>query len=351
MHVRTYPIRIGDRLFQISSDDEYPKDMQGVFEPETVELFQSLVKPGALALDVGANIGCTVLLLSQLARQTVSFEPSPSTFAFLRQNVQAGAGNVETVNAGLGREPADLNIVFFPSHRSGGFVSSEKLAGHVMEPIRILNGDAFVRTALAGARVDFIKIDVEGFELEVLAGLSETIAADRPVVTLELNHWCLNAFQRMSVPAFLDVLLERFPLLYAVHDGHAMVLRDSASRYHVTSRHIMHFEYMSLVGAFDEASLPKFIDRFIRSPRPRRERQDLGKKFEELETTFAEVQAALRAERTEAARREEELERLKRELADGRARQQSLAQQLEAMRRSTSWRVTRPLRAVKDLIR
>ncbi len=346
--LRSFPIQIGDKTFTVTSDDEYLTDMRGTFEPETVALFRKLVKPTDLALDIGANIGCTALLLSQLARKAISFEPSPSTFALLRQNVETNAANVEVVNAGLGREAAELNIVFSPSHRSGGFVSSEPLAGHIMEPIKILQGDRYVETALSGSeRVNFIKIDVEGFELEVLAGLEQTIANHRPVVTMELNHWCLNAFQRMSVPDFIDRLCLIFPLLYAVHDGHAINLHDAAERYHVTYRHILHFEYTALVAAFDEKQISAFLHSYVTNAQPRSAPVNLHARIAVLERERLELEQELNAEHEAGRAMQEDLSAA---LAAAIERTHLVAAELEAVRNSTSWRITKPLRAVKKLI-
>ncbi|SOD25297.1 methyltransferase, FkbM family [Variovorax sp. YR752] len=344
---RSLPIRIGDRTFQVTSDDQYLEDMRGEFEPDTVALFRTLVKPDALALDIGANIGCTALLLSQLARRTIGFEPSPSTFALLQQNVDAGAQNVEVVNVGLGREPADLNIVFSPSHRSGGFVAREGLAGHVTEPIQILQGDTYLQATLGTERVGFIKIDVEGFELEVLAGLQQTIATHRPVVTLELNHWCLNAFQRTSVPDFIDTLCKIFPLLYAVHDGHAIDLHDSGDRYHATYRHIVHFEYAALVGAFDRQQLDAFLQAYVDRAKPRSVPADPHARIAVLERERLELEQELNAEREAGRAMQEDLSAA---LAAAIERTHQARGELEAVRASTSWRITRPLRAVKNLM-
>lgn len=247
----------------------------------------------------------------------------------------------------VGREAADLNIVFSPSHRSGGFVSSEPLAGHVMEPIKILQGDSYLQTALNGEHVDFIKIDVEGYELEVLAGLQKTVATHRPVVTMELNHWCLNAFQRMSVPEFIDRLCEIFPVLYAVHDGHAADLHDPGERYHVTYRHILHFQYTALVAAFDRQQLPSFLQRYVVQAKPRAAVPDPHARIAVLERERLELEQELNAEREASHAMHEDLAE---RLAAAIERAHKIAAELEAVRNSTSWRVTAPLRAVKNLI-
>lgn len=313
-----FEISIGDRTYSMESDDEYLRDMRGVFEPQTVELFRALVAPDAIALDVGANVGCTALLLSQLAAETVAFEPSPSTFRRLERNV-ATASNVSVVNAGLGREDAELSIVFAPSNRSGGFISADRPEGHVVESVRIKQGDDHVATSLSGRRVDFIKIDVEGFELEVLAGLSQTIKRDQPIVTLELNHWCLNAFQRTSVPDFLDELLDTFPILFAVQGGEAVALHEPANRFRVMYSHILHFEYSTLVGAFSEEQLAVFVDAYVTHGSPAQSPPSPYERIDQLEKLLRKRDRRLK----------------------------KMSDQVDAMKASTSWRVTRPLRAVK----
>ncbi|CAN7332168.1 FkbM family methyltransferase [Variovorax sp. LjRoot84] len=305
------------------------------------------MQPDALALDIGANIGCTGLLLSTLARKVICFEPSPSTFALLRKNIAAGtSGNVEVVNAGLGRADANHEIVFHPSNRSGGFVTDQHLPGHTVEPIKILQGDSYILAAQLEQPVGFIKIDVEGFELDVIAGLAETIATHKPVVTLELNHWCLNAFRRMSVPDFLDALRARFPVLYAVGKTGAKNLHDPGDAYGVMHEHIVHFDYPAIVGAFDESQIADFLDRYVRNPPPVAEVPDpiapLIAKIAALESSLAATENALQAERS--ARDSERASAASQLHALGA----ELGAEIAALRSSTSWKATAPLRLVKD---
>lgn len=252
------------------------------FEPEMVVLFKSLIRSSDTILDIGANIGCTSILFGKLAKHVYSFEPSPCTYSYLEMNVKAAhLDNVTTGNVGLGKESGIFELTFSPNDRSGGFVSNLICAsdGHQVERVTILKGDAFIDDHSV-PKIDFIKIDVEGFERSVIEGLSATIGRDRPIVVLELNHWCLNAFQRTSIPDFFDFLRSIFPHLYAVDMRYANNLTDKVRRkflpslynikdaknlhdmnasYHVMHRHILHgFSYPILVAAFDEAQLEKF---------------------------------------------------------------------------------------------
>ncbi len=200
-------------------------------------------------------------MFGDLASKVDSFEPSPSTFEILKLNLACSLhSNTRIHNIGLGAKNENLTLTFAPINRSGGFVSDKTQAskGHSIENIVIKKGDDFFHSS----EVDFIKIDVEGYEKNVIEGLSQTILKNRPVVALELNHWCLNAFQRISIPDFFDFLANVFPILYAVDGDKYLDLHDENDRYIVMYHHIHHLKYPNIVGAFDHKQLARFVEKF-----------------------------------------------------------------------------------------
>lgn len=261
---KTFEIRIGSRSYLLSSDDTYLDAMGGEFEPHMVRLFETLLPSNSCVFDVGANIGCTSLLFARVADRVVAFEPSPTTFVFLRKNVdRAGLRNVDLRNYALGSTQGASRLTFAPSNRSGGFVSDRIKAsgGHVEEVIRVNTLDAAAQEANVG-HVDFVKIDVEGFEKSVLEGARQILARDQPLVVLELNHWCLNALQRICVPDFFDFLRSTFPVLLAVEGSGYLDLHDEGESYMVMYHHILQFKYPNIVCAFDENRLSGFRQRY-----------------------------------------------------------------------------------------
>lgn len=126
----------------------------------------------------------------------------------------------------------------------------------------IAEGDSFLKS-LDVEHVDFIKIDVEGFEQDVVEGLRKVIDKSHPVVVLELNHWCLNVLQRTSVPDFLDYLRKIFPYLYAIEDGDIRNLHNKDDAYHVMYHHVVGgFKYPNIVGTINPIKLKRFSEKF-----------------------------------------------------------------------------------------
>jgi len=258
-------VQIGNTGYQIVSDDAYLDSVGRVFEPQMVKLFCSLIQPRHVVVDVGANIGLTTILFSQLAAKVISFEASPSTFRYLQRNVRrSGSHNVTLVNLGLGNKNVRSEITFAPNNRAGGFVSDQTKAseGHITEMIDIRKmDDLFVEFDVA-EKLDFIKLDVEGYEKFVIEGAHKLITCNRPVVVLELNHWCLNAFQRITVPDFFDFLRSQFPMVLAVHEDCFLDLHDESQSYTAMYRHIVQGQYPNVVCAFDSERLSRFMTKF-----------------------------------------------------------------------------------------
>ena len=269
---RTVTMDIGGKRFAMTSDDEYIGQHAHGFEPHLVDLFRALAAGSDVTLDIGANIGCTALALAQLSRTVHAFEPSPTTFAFLEQNVaRAGLTNIAVHNIALGDKAENSTLTFAPNNRSGGFVSNQTQAsiGHTVEPIVIRPLDEIFDLSrsppgidLGTSKVDFIKIDVEGFEPAVLRGASRMLAAYQPTVLMELNHWCLNALQRTSVPDFFDFLRSLFPVLFAVDGLSTLDLHDTSDSYIVMYHHINRGRFVNIVAAFNRERLTTFLEKY-----------------------------------------------------------------------------------------
>jgi FkbM family methyltransferase len=134
-------------------------------------------------IDVGANVGSyTILAASEVGAQTIAIEPIPDTFRHLCTNVDLNeiSSKVQTLNIGLGSQQA---VLHFTRHLdTTNHVATKQTANTVAVEVRTL--DQLVKME----QPTLIKIDVEGFETEVLKGMSTSLQAPKlKAIIIELN--------------------------------------------------------------------------------------------------------------------------------------------------------------------
>jgi FkbM family methyltransferase len=175
------------------------------YEGSEIALFMSLFKPNSCLLDIGSNIGNHALSFARHVRSVHGFEPNPEIFERLQRNVLLnGATNVVANCVGLGRQNGELNF-YAPTTRAGvqgtnmgmgTFVYDEAPHPHKVITLPILVGDDYV-DARKLPRVDGIKIDVQGLEIDVLSGLSRTLERDQPIIWVECSTSTLKAIRQL----------------------------------------------------------------------------------------------------------------------------------------------------------
>ena len=173
------------------------------YELPELRLIASAFRRGGTFFDFGANVGNHTLYAALVleAGRVVPVEPNPEAVATLVANVALNRieDRVEGQWLGFatGRETRGGYALAAPEGNLGaGRLTSG--AGEILA----VRGDAIVDED----RADFVKIDVEGMEIEVLAGLAATIARDRPPVFVEVaaqnraafDRWCDAAGYRVA---------------------------------------------------------------------------------------------------------------------------------------------------------
>jgi FkbM family methyltransferase len=158
----------------------------GLHEFEEMALILHALRPGDLFVDVGANVGSyTVLAAGAAGADCIAFEPVPRTFAHLQANIRINGleSKVTACNIGIA---ATRNILAFTSsldtvnHVVGNGESGTEREFVSVEPL-----DESLATRDSPT---FLKIDVEGFETEVIGGALQTLKSPRLLgVILELN--------------------------------------------------------------------------------------------------------------------------------------------------------------------
>ncbi|NML04510.1 FkbM family methyltransferase [Sphingomonas sp. G-3-2-10] len=144
---------------------------------------------GGLFVDVGANVGNHTLYATLIlgADRVIAFEPNPPALAVLETNIILnGLGDRVTIQpVGLSDRPGRA-MVHLPYANLGGAALEVTDRGE----LEIVTGDS----VLVDEPVAFLKIDTEGLEMSVLAGLEQTIRRHRPVMFVEVEDVNIPAF-------------------------------------------------------------------------------------------------------------------------------------------------------------
>ena len=160
--------------------------VDGVYEKEDINDFVQLLKSIDLDMsistivDIGANIGNHTIQFSRYFNKVVAFEPNPRVFELLESNTKR-IKNVEIFNLGCGQGSAILQLKETVGNIGGSSVVLDVESKSSID-IEIVPLDEMLDII---GRIDAIKIDVEGMEIDVLRGSEKTISASKPVICLE----------------------------------------------------------------------------------------------------------------------------------------------------------------------
>jgi FkbM family methyltransferase len=177
-------------------------------EYENFNSIQKELKKADGILDIGANIGVTTLYFASLNPNTkiIAFEPHPKNYACLQENIQLNKfQNIETIQAGLGAKEQDLKLYEIDKNNPGNNRILKKEIDAPSVDIHIFNLDEFLSTK-ERFNIDFIKIDVEGYEYAVLLGAEKTLKQHSPLLFVELDDNYLIT-QGKSTKMVLELLI------------------------------------------------------------------------------------------------------------------------------------------------
>jgi FkbM family methyltransferase len=178
---------------------------EGEFEPETAELFRRLVRPGMVVFDIGANVGAHALPLAKMVGvegHVYMFEPTQWAFAKLQHNLSLNPELKHVTLENMALSDHDATEESY-SIRSQWSVEGEK---GVLEEgnIEFATLDSYCNDhGIEG--VDFIKLDVDGFETKILRGGQAMLDRMRPILLVEMSdYWQRQGGE--SARAMIDIL-------------------------------------------------------------------------------------------------------------------------------------------------
>jgi FkbM family methyltransferase len=179
----------------------------------------SVARYDTIVADVGANQGLYTLWLAQVATggHIYAFEPDPDLFQCLENNVRTNQlRNVSAIQAAASNRSGTLAFTTNGLNRGDNRIDAKAFRDTGTQQVQAVTLDEIV----SDRRLDLLKIDVQGFEIEVLLGAQKTLRAN-PAVTIVFEFWPYGLRQAGHRPNELWDLLQEagFSIAALAHDG------------------------------------------------------------------------------------------------------------------------------------
>lgn len=208
----------------------------GAYELPTVKFIRSYLRPGDTAIDVGGQIGYLSLVMATSADRAVSvlsFEPEHDNIRRFRTNVSLNQlRNIELIEQAAASSVGTLKLYLSADSNAGTHSTirdNENVSDKFIEiPCTTIDHEVLNRSL---ERVDLIKIDVEGGEIDVIKGALNTLSTLRPVVITELGD-ALQKARGLSTDEFKSFLSDLGYECYRINDNGTLAL-SPLGEYHL----------------------------------------------------------------------------------------------------------------------
>lgn len=208
-----------------------------------LDRIEPLISKEDIIFDIGANMGITANWFAHRSKQVYAFEPHPDNISTIKsQKKLRNINNLTIYDIALGEKESkmQLHVKGFHGHHSLGDVDNSPTVGKIEVNVRKLD-DVFGELNIA--KIHFMKIDVEGFEADVLNGASKLLN-DKKInyILFELQDTILNSIQRTSSEVF-QIL---FTAGYQIIDLNGNLMSNSSSA-------IPNGDYLACLDGLDAA--------------------------------------------------------------------------------------------------
>jgi FkbM family methyltransferase len=176
----------------------------GDHERTETELIRSYLSEGSVFIDIGANIGWYTIQTARWvgrAGNVFSFEPRPSTFEHLTKSIKInGLDNITAYKIALSDEKGTAMLMTPEGHKNPG---SSYLGNGDGIPVSLAKLDDIIPPL---KRLDLIKMDVEGWEPNVIKGAKQTIRKFKPTILSEISPWMLRERSGISDREYISLI-------------------------------------------------------------------------------------------------------------------------------------------------
>lgn len=183
----------GYKLSLIPNDDGISTELAlfGTHEPLNTKMLAKQLRKDMVCLDLGANIGYYTLLESKIVGNNgkiIAIEPSPVNFSILQKNIQMeGATNIEVYNLAGGDKDGKIKFLLKKQSNLSRIVSENEIksSDNIVE-VSVRKLDGFLEEQSL-KKLDFIRMDVEGYEFFIYEGIRNSIRKYRPAMQIEVH--------------------------------------------------------------------------------------------------------------------------------------------------------------------
>lgn len=166
------------------SDKGIHKDLylNGIREPQATRYLQSILESEWVVVDIGANIGYYALQEARVVQKVIALEPTPASFKVLETNIDLNSyDNIEAHELAIGD---CVGEVAFEISRACNWNSVAPLRRKGTLSVRMETLDRL----LDGHKVDFVRMDVEGYEMNALKGMKGVLRYNKPRMFIEVHR-------------------------------------------------------------------------------------------------------------------------------------------------------------------
>lgn len=226
-----------------------------IHEPLTTKLISKLLRKGMVCLDIGSNIGYYALLEHKIVGnegKVIAIEPSPANYNTLKENIKLqNSSNIENYNFAAGDKNGLTRFVI--DKRSNGCMTIPEgeepiIPGEIIEvPIKKI--DDFI-DEIKLQQVDFLRMDVEGYEHHVFNGMNKTLEKFKPMIQIEVHSSLMG--KETTIQLLKTLKKQGYEILYYIP-------RDVDVPIIGTSRNIKKYDISTIVDKLQKNFLPSFF--------------------------------------------------------------------------------------------
>jgi len=196
----------GHKMF-LDPLDSLALSINKVYEEFETEMVKKIIKEGDAVVDIGANIGYYTLIFAKLVKnkgRVIAFEPEPNNFKLLEKNLEINGYKNVDINQKAVSSNTGRTTLYLDETNLGGHTMGKKIPNQKSIEIDSIKLDDYFKNY--DRKIDFIKMDVEGAEMEAIKGMFTILQNSHDIKIL--SEFDVNHLKKFNVKPedFLQIL-------------------------------------------------------------------------------------------------------------------------------------------------